>query len=129
VIYVDSFQGLIHNLYPSKEKAWQLESVLGIYDYLTSYGMHLKKPEKRWLKGEALPSLQVSARTQADNAPHLDSFFLALNFAGSGALVSARRPDEFMRSRAAARKHRLFGPEELGSLKNSLRQWLTGVGT
>ncbi len=274
VIYVDSFQGLIHNLYPSKEKAWQLESVLGIHDYLTSYGMHPKKPEKRWLKGEALPSLQVSARTLADNAPHLDSFFGALNFAGSGvldssraaeswprtmplgvspfpagrfsekilpllereelvrvekslvtfsneaaarylsggwleeytfaqataagadevvlsqvvdwetsgekvvrnefdclllkdnrlfliecktmrfaekgsdvlykldtltesstgvygrgALVSARRPDEFMRSRAAARKHRLFGPEELGSLKNSLRQWLTGVGT
>ena len=273
VIYVDSFQGLIHNLYPSRENAWQLAPVLGISDYLTSYGMHPKKPETRWLKGEALPALPDSARILAENAPHLDSFFGTLNFAGSGvldakrvsekwprtmpldrpfhvgrfsekiltllereelvriekslvtfpsevaarylsggwleeftfaqaaaagadevvlsqvvdwevpgektvrnefdcllikdnrlfliecktlrfaekgsdvlykldsltesstgvygrgALVSARRPDEFMRARAASRNHRVFGPGELGDLKKALRQWLAGVET
>ena len=268
VIYVDSAQGLIHNLYPSKEKAWHLEPVLGVSDYLTSYGMHPKKPVKRWLKGAALPTLAASARILAENAPHLDGFFGTMNFAGSGvldtsrdkerwprimplehpfptgrfsekilpvlereelvrvdkslvtfsneaaarylsggwleeytfaqaaaagadevvlsqvvewessgekivknefdcllikdnrlfliecktlrfaekgsdilykldsltessagvygrgALVSARRPDDFMQSRAAARKHRLFGPEELKNLAKALRQWL-----
>ena len=98
VIYVDSFQGLIHNLYPSKEKAWQLEPVLGISDYLTAYGMHPKKPEKRWLKGEALPSLPVSARMLAENAPHLDSFFGALNFAGSGVLDVKRTAESWPRT-------------------------------
>lgn len=95
VIYVDSFQGLIHNLYPSKEKAWQLEPVLGIHDYLTSYGMHPKKPKKRWLKGEALPSLPVSARIMAENAPYLDRFFGTLNFAGSGVLDAKRAAESW----------------------------------
>ena len=45
---------------------------------------------------------------------------------GRGALVSARHPDDFMQSRAAARKHRVFGPEELGNLQNALRQWIAG---
>ena len=98
VIYVDSFQGLIHNLYPSKEKAWQLEPVLGISDYLTSYGMHPKKPEKRWFKGDALPPLPASARMLAENAPHLNSFFGALNFAGSGVCNSDRAAESWPRT-------------------------------
>ncbi|MCD6534399.1 MAG: DUF1887 family protein [Deltaproteobacteria bacterium] len=99
VIYVDSFQGLIHNLYPSKEKAWQLEPVLGIHDYLTAYGMHPKKPEKRWLKGEVLPSLPASARIMAENAPYLDRFFGTLNFAGSGVLDARLAAESWPRTK------------------------------
>ncbi|MEA3240591.1 MAG: DUF1887 family CARF protein, partial [Pseudomonadota bacterium] len=62
VIYVDTAQGLIHFLYPSKEKAYQLEPVLGISDYLTAYGLHPKKPHKIWRRGNALPSAPPSAR-------------------------------------------------------------------
>ena len=40
VIYVDTSQGLIHFLYPSREKAYRFEPVIGISDYLTAYGLH-----------------------------------------------------------------------------------------
>ncbi|MEA3348690.1 MAG: DUF1887 family CARF protein [Pseudomonadota bacterium] len=103
VIYVDSFHGLIHNLYPSKEKAWHLVPVLGISDYLTSYGMHPKKPEKRWLKGEALPSLPASARMLAENAPHLEKFLGALNFVGSGVLDYEQRGNPWPRTKSLER--------------------------
>jgi hypothetical protein len=130
VIYVDSFQGLIHNLYPSKEKAWHLEPVLDIRDYLTAYGMHPKKPEKRWVKGEVLPSMPASARTLAENAPHLDNFFGTLNFAGSGVLDDKRETEAWPRAMPLDRPFRsdrfsekilpLLAREELVQVDNSI---------
>ncbi len=97
VIYVDTAQGLIHFLYPSKEKAYQLEPVLSISDYLTAYGLHPKIPRKTWRRGDALPAVPTSARLLAENANFLDTFIGVVNFAGTGVLDSGRASDAWPR--------------------------------
>jgi len=97
VIYVDTAQGLIHFLYPSKEKAYQLEPVLGISDYLTAYGLHPKTPRKNWRRGDALPAVPTSARLLAENAGSLDKLFGVMNFAGTGVLDSGQTSDVWPR--------------------------------
>lgn len=98
VIYVDTAQGLIHFLYPSKEKAYQLEPVLGISDYLTAYGLHPKKPHKIWRRGNALPSAPPSARLLAANADYVDAFMGVINFAGSKVMDSERVAEKWPRN-------------------------------
>ncbi len=44
---------------------------------------------------------------------------------GRGALVSARRPTDYMLSRAQARRHRIFTPQELADLNKRLAKWFT----
>jgi len=97
VIYVDTAQGLIHFLYPSREKAFQLEPVLSISDYLTAYGLHPKIPRKIWRRGDALPVVPTSARLLAENADFLDTFIGVVNFAGTGVLDSGRASEAWPR--------------------------------
>ncbi len=97
VLYVDTAQGLIHFLYPGRQKPFRLEPVLGISDYVTAYGLHPKIPRRTWRRGDPLPALPASARLLAENAALLDRLLGVLNSAGSGVLDPDRKAEAWPR--------------------------------